>query len=255
MTSYYYTRGAKAAGKPRIYNSSTPTSIGGQDSHESVSELPLERILTASRIHHRATGGGITGSSGEGLAGSITANGIHDIFQKANITGKHVLDLGAGDGRVLFQALAYGSASATGVELPVNAGTQQYIVSATAERMSRVFQQVNFQRQLLYIPKDIMSMHEIPHGVDYVYSFWVGFPIHVKQYILQLIAHSRVRRFTVYRQAGHFNKPEELLKQMEIFGVHAVFDREHKVHMHGSGSDMTAWTFSIPRWTLSIPRR
>lgn len=248
MQSYYYTRGAKAAGQTPAYHTYDDHDTEEYQGYTFTDEDSLLRVEAASRIHHQTTGGGISGSSGEGLTGTITAQGIHGIFQAADIGGKHVLDLGASDGRVLFQALAYGSASATGVELPVNASAQQYIVSATAHRMSRAFPEVDFQRQLVYIHQDIMKMEEIPRGVDYVYSFWFGFPIDVKWHILQLIAHSDVTTFTVFRQPGHINDPEELLEMMERFGVLAVFDGANAVHMHGSGGGMTAWTFRIPRW-------
>jgi len=50
------------------------------------------------------------------------------------IVGKRVVDLGAGEGRVLAAALALGALSAVGYELPGNSA-QQFVLDAVMKRM------------------------------------------------------------------------------------------------------------------------
>ena len=59
---------------------------------------------------------------------------LGDVFKLMKIVGKRVVDLGAGDGRVLAAALVLGAQSAVGFELPGN-NAQKYVFDAVIFRM------------------------------------------------------------------------------------------------------------------------
>jgi hypothetical protein len=65
----------------------------------------------------KAAGDSADGASGIGLNGSLRAGGLVDILLRMRVKDMHVLDLGAGDGRVLLAALLAGAGKASGYEL------------------------------------------------------------------------------------------------------------------------------------------
>ena len=63
---------------------------------------------------------GADGSTGAGLNGSLTADGLVRILLRMGVKEKTVIDLGAGDGRVVLAAWLAGADRASGYELPAN---------------------------------------------------------------------------------------------------------------------------------------
>jgi hypothetical protein len=63
---------------------------------------------------------GADGATGTGVNGSLRANGLVKILLRMRVKDKNVLDLGAGDGRVLLAAWLAGAERASGYELPAN---------------------------------------------------------------------------------------------------------------------------------------
>ena len=56
----------------------------------------------------------------KGISGSLTPGSMHKIFTAADVNGVNFLDIGAGDGKPIAAAVAYGASSAQGFELPEN---------------------------------------------------------------------------------------------------------------------------------------
>lgn len=71
------------------------------------------------RLFKHATNGA-DGATGAGVNGSIRADGLVKILLRMRVKDKHVLDLGAGEGRVLLAAWLAGANRASGYELPAN---------------------------------------------------------------------------------------------------------------------------------------
>jgi hypothetical protein len=80
----------------------------------------------------KAAGDSADGASGIGLNGSLRAGGLVEILLRMRVKDKHVLDLGAGDGRVLLAALLAGAGKASGYELPAN-WPHEYVFQAVCQ--------------------------------------------------------------------------------------------------------------------------
>ena len=72
-----------------------------------------------------------------GFGGSLSPKSLSTILCTMKIVGKRVVDLGAGEGRVLAAALALGARSAVGYELPGNAA-QKFVLDAVMKMMTSV---------------------------------------------------------------------------------------------------------------------
>lgn len=59
---------------------------------------------------------------GCGFGGSIAPKGMYDVFEATELRGRAIVDLGAGNGRVLMAAAFYGASNGWGWELGVNKG-------------------------------------------------------------------------------------------------------------------------------------
>ena len=57
-------------------------------------------------------------SNVKGISGSLTPGSMHKKFTAADVNGVNFLDIGAGDGKPIAAAVAYGASSAQGFELP-----------------------------------------------------------------------------------------------------------------------------------------
>jgi hypothetical protein len=69
-----------------------------------------------------------------GFGGSLRPKSLAEILTLMKIEGKRVVDLGAGDGRVLTAALVLGAQSAVGYELPGNIA-QKFVLDAVILKM------------------------------------------------------------------------------------------------------------------------
>ena len=93
-----------------------------------------------------------------GFGGSLSPKSLSAILCTMKIVGKRVVDLGAGEGRVLAAALALGALSAVGYELPGNSA-QQFVLDAVMKRMiSSSFALESFNCQ--WIAMDIDEVNE-----------------------------------------------------------------------------------------------
>ena len=72
------------------------------------------------RLFKKAAGGADGGV--EGVNGSVSPLSLHRILTLLRIHGRRLVDLGAGEGRVLVAAIACGALKAFGHELPANRG-------------------------------------------------------------------------------------------------------------------------------------
>ena len=70
----------------------------------------------------------------DGFGGSLSPKSLADIFKLMKIVGRKVVDLGAGEGRVLAAAHVLGALSAVGYELPGNRA-QKFALDAVILRM------------------------------------------------------------------------------------------------------------------------
>ena len=71
----------------------------------------------------------------DGFGGSLSPKSLADIFKLMKIVGRKVVDLGAGEGRVLAAAHVLGALSAVGYELPGNKA-QKFVFDAVILRIS-----------------------------------------------------------------------------------------------------------------------
>ena len=96
----------------------------GSGSRRSVELARQQRAVTKKvnavyRRFKQATNGA-DGATGIGVNGSVRADGLVRILLRMRVQDKHVLDLGAGEGRALLAAWLAGAARASGYELPAN---------------------------------------------------------------------------------------------------------------------------------------
>ena len=83
--------------------------------------------------HYRKASDGCDGKA-DGFGGSLSPKSLADIFKLMKIVGRRVVDLGAGEGRVLAAALVLGAQSAIGYELPANIA-QKFVFDAVILRI------------------------------------------------------------------------------------------------------------------------
>ena len=112
-----------------------------------------------------ASGGGAEGGS-EGFTGSVRAMGYKRIFKHLGIDGNMVVDLGAGDGRMLMAAIAGGASKALGYELPGNA-SRKCVFDAVQKRLNEKFPE--------RFPWD--NAEWIGQSIDEVISLLIGPPL------------------------------------------------------------------------------
>jgi hypothetical protein len=144
-----------------------------------------------------------------GVNGSVTASSLVKILKSIHAHDHVLVDLGAGDGRVMLAALAVGADTAVGFELPENSSYK--LLFCAARRM--------VQRNLQGIPADWSRAEWTPRDIDAletfecnpycVFSFWVGMPLNTQQRILFLCNSClSVKEFAVFRDRK-WTRPEQ----------------------------------------------
>ena len=73
----------------------------------------------------------------DGFSGSLTAESLLRVLNAGNVFGSHFLDIGAGVGRPLAAAIALGTSSVHGFELPLNQ-SHRYIFEASIKEISQL---------------------------------------------------------------------------------------------------------------------
>lgn len=84
--------------------------------------------------HFRKVSDGCDGSTGFGFYGCLNVGSLFLIFQALGVAGRKLVDLGAGDGKVLASAMSCNARSVVGYELPSNSA-HKYIYDAVLRRM------------------------------------------------------------------------------------------------------------------------
>ena len=84
--------------------------------------------------HFRRASDGCDGATGFGFNGCLNVTSLFLIFQLIGLRGKRLVDLGAGEGRVLASAMKYGADWVVGYELPANSA-HKYVYHAVLRRI------------------------------------------------------------------------------------------------------------------------
>ena len=84
--------------------------------------------------HYRKVSCGCDGSTGFGFNGCLNVTSLFHLFLAIDLRGKNIVDLGAGEGRVMASALKYGAKSVIGYELPSNSA-HKFIYNAVLLRI------------------------------------------------------------------------------------------------------------------------
>jgi hypothetical protein len=119
-------QGGRSRGHCRSNHSSDDEGVAKKRPHlqsQKLQRLVPHILLQRVGVVFKRASGGVCGSSGEsGVSGSIAPKGMFDIFEATNLRGRGIVDMGAGDGRVLMAAAVYGASNGWGCELGANSG-------------------------------------------------------------------------------------------------------------------------------------
>ena len=100
---------------------------------------PREKIRRV-YANFRSAAGGCDGATGFGFNGCLNVTSLFLLFQAIGLRGKNVVDLGAGEGRVLASAMKFGAKSVVGYELPANSA-HKFVYDAV---LRRIFAGIDF---------------------------------------------------------------------------------------------------------------
>ena len=98
------------------------------------SGLHPKKMIQRVYSHFRRASDGCDGATGFGFNGCLNVTSLFVIFQAIGLRGKRLVDLGAGEGRVLASAMKYGAHWVVGYELPVNSA-HKYVYHAVLRRI------------------------------------------------------------------------------------------------------------------------
>ncbi len=98
------------------------------------SGLHPKKMIQRVYSHFRRASDGCDGATGFGFNGCLNVTSLFVIFQAIGLRGKRLVDLGAGEGRVLASAMKYGAHWVVGYELPFNSA-HKYVYHAVLRRI------------------------------------------------------------------------------------------------------------------------
>lgn len=104
--------------------------------------------------HFRFASDGCDGATGFGFNGCLNVTSLFLLFQAMHLRGRNLVDLGAGDGRVMASAMKCGARSVVGYELPANSA-HKFVYDAV---LRRIFAGIDFNflsSVAKWIPKDV----------------------------------------------------------------------------------------------------
>ncbi len=107
--------------------------------------------------HFRKASDGCDGASGFGFNGCLSFTSLFLLFHAIGVRGRKIVDIGAGEGRVLASAMKCGAKSVVGYELPANSA-HKYVYDAV---LRRIFVQIdsNFLSSVAqWLAKDIQQV-------------------------------------------------------------------------------------------------
>jgi hypothetical protein len=105
--------------------------IKGNDCGSAGSRNQVLCLLRRVNLIFRQASDGVSGSCGGcGVSGSIGPSGMLSIFKATDLEGRRIVDMGAGEGRVLMAAAVFGASNACGWELGENNGNFKIFTAA-----------------------------------------------------------------------------------------------------------------------------
>jgi len=174
-----------------------------------VDEPREDSVSMAQRIINmvnKVSGGGATLNQ-VGMSGSISASGIVEIDKRCPVKGMNVYDLGAGCGIFLMIANVLGAAAATGSELPENMSISALVFEAALKQLpeiNRLAVNINYTNIL-----DLKNLLQ----AQYIFSFWNGHDIKVRNHSITLVATCSTAVFFVCTTARG-ESPERVLSML-----------------------------------------
>lgn len=127
----------------------------------------------------RSSMGGCDGRSC-GCNGSLAPIWLSRVFEMLGIFGQRLVDLGAGEGRVLVAALVCGAHNVLGYELPENQGSK-YLFDSVLKTMDRI----NYNQDPSFYTKRACWQ---PQDIDQVGKGFEGLSFHLKKlFVLKFI--------------------------------------------------------------------
>lgn len=136
--------------------------------------LDLHPRETIRRVyaHFRKASDGCDGSTGFGFYGFLNVRSLFLIFQALGVREKKLVDLGAGDGKVLASAMRCNARSVVGYELPSNSA-HKYIYDAVLRRVfPNPIQHNQIKPMAQWLAKDIDKVFFVVWSRDYQYLSW-----------------------------------------------------------------------------------
>lgn len=124
----------------------------------------------------RSSMGGCDGRS-RGFNGSLTPIWLFRVFQMLGIFGQRLVDLGAGEGRVLIAALVCGADRVLGYELPENRGSKNLFDSVlkTMDRNNDDPDPLYYTNRASWQPRDIDQVGLGIQGLSFTKLFVLKF--------------------------------------------------------------------------------
>ena len=213
-----------------------------------LSGLQSEQTIRRVYAHFRKASDGCDGSTGFGFYGFLNVRSLFLIFQALGVRGRKLVDLGAGDGKVLASAMRCNARSVVGYELPSNSA-HKYIYDAVLRRifphpiqynnirpmaqwLAKDIDQVFFcpviPRLSMFVLKTSIQIDDLPDDTEIVYSFWNGMPPETQIHVLELSSRCRsVRKLAVFRDENWSTSEKGQLQFSLHFNKCVLFETMH----------------------------
>ena len=176
--------------------------------------MPVSNVYKIMKRSGDGADGGVIG-----LNGSVTASSLVKILRLIHARDHVLVDLGAGDGRVILSAMAVGSDKAVGFELPLNNSYKILFLAARRKLQQNsggipfVQVQVDWSRAE-WTPRDVDTLETLECNPYCIFSFWVGMPLNTQQHILYLCnSCTSVKEIAVFRDRK-WTKPQQGLENI-----------------------------------------
>jgi hypothetical protein len=116
--------------------------------------LHPREIIRRVFVHYKKASGGCDGATGFGFNGCLNVTSLFLLFQAISVRGRNLVDLGAGEGRVLAAAMTCGANSVIGYELPENSA-HKYVFDAVLRRIFTDISTSSSQNFARWLAQDI----------------------------------------------------------------------------------------------------
>ena len=192
---------------------------------------------------NKVSGGGATLNQ-VGMSGSISASGIVEIDKRCPVKGMNVYDLGAGCGIFLMIANVLGAAAATGSELPENMSISALVFEAALKQLpeiNRLAVNINYINIL-----DLKNLLQ----AQYIFSFWNGHDIKVRNHSITLVATCSTAVFFVCTTARG-ESPERVLSMLNQKSPQNEWILRETLNVPVLGGNMRTTCFIFSRMAYS----